>query len=250
MTKQRNILPAAEIVALVAVLLGGCPDEARYGNPARGDYWQRYDSVGHERRGSTTPRRPDNVVDPTGPRRPDNVVDPTAHEDARLWEVPAKLKPRGWKYIVLHHSATGEGSAEAFDKYHRKVKGWKGLAYHFVIGNGTSTPDGAVEVGYRWKSQKVGAHAGVKEYNHHGIGICLVGDFEHSRPTKKQIASLRALLGFLRKRFGLGPETVVRHRDVGETKCPGRNFPWPVLRLEDRLEDRLEERLSGGTDPH
>jgi hypothetical protein len=246
LTRQRNTLCAADfgdlgraaIVALVPVLLGGCPDEARDGHPARGEYWQRYDSLGHQRPGSTTPRGPDDVVGPTGQARS------LAQVDRRRWEVPVKVKPRAWKYIVLHHSATDEGSAEAFDKYHRKVKGWKGLAYHFVIGNGTSTPDGAVEVGYRWKDQKPGAHAGVKEYNHHGIGICLVGDFEHSRPTKKQIASLRALLGFLRKRFGLGPGTVVRHRDVGETKCPGKNFPWPVL----KLEDRLEERPGGGPD--
>jgi N-acetyl-anhydromuramyl-L-alanine amidase AmpD len=144
---------------------------------------------------------------------------------------------------VVHHSATDEGSARAFDRYHRKVKGWTGLAYHFVIGNGAGTPDGAVEVGYRWKQQTPGAHAGVREYNRYGIGICLVGDFENNIPTGKQMASLRVLLGSLAGRFGVRPENVVRHRDVGETKCPGRNFPWPVAGIDETENRKPDARL-------
>ena len=144
------------------------------------------------------------------------------------WEVPEGVEARDWRHIVIHHSATDEGSAATFDEYHREVKGWKGLAYHFVIGNGTHTPDGSVEVGYRWKRQIAGAHAGVREYNQYGIGVCLVGDFETARPTKKQMASLKELLAFLTKRFSVAPVDVVRHKDLTKTKCPGRNFPWPV----------------------
>src|SRR5574342_132619 len=48
-----------------------------------------------------------------------------------------------WKYIVIHHSATEKGNAARFDEYHRKKRGWEyGLAYHFVIGNGTLSGDG------------------------------------------------------------------------------------------------------------
>ena len=48
-----------------------------------------------------------------------------------------------WRYIVVHHSETREGNARAFDYYHRHVRGMEnGLAYHFVIGNGTSSGDG------------------------------------------------------------------------------------------------------------
>ena len=37
-----------------------------------------------------------------------------------------------WEYVVLHHSATDEGSADNFDRYHREKKKWEhGLAYHF-----------------------------------------------------------------------------------------------------------------------
>jgi len=83
---------------------------------------------------------------------------------------------RNWRHIVIHHSATATGSAASFDREHRE-RGWEGLGYHFVIGNGTGTGDGQVEVGYRWRNQQRGAHAGNLEYNEYGIGICLVGDF-------------------------------------------------------------------------
>ena len=56
----------------------------------------------------------------------------------------------GWKYIILHHSATDEGNAKNFDDYHREKKKWKyGLAYHFVIGNGTDSRDGEIEESLR-----------------------------------------------------------------------------------------------------
>src|SRR4030042_5047286 len=83
-------------------------------------------------------------------------------------------KPR-WHTIVVHHSGTVQGSAAAFDAYHRQ-RGWDGLGYHFVIGNGTLSSDGCIETGYRWWEQRDGAHA--KEHNKKTVGICLVGDFK------------------------------------------------------------------------
>src|SRR5947208_1647861 len=71
-----------------------------------------------------------------------------------LPHVPA----RSWQAIVIHHSATPAGGAARFDREHRE-KGWDELGYDFVIGNGTDTADGLVEVGSRWTKQKIGAHA-------------------------------------------------------------------------------------------
>src|SRR5262252_9271048 len=61
-----------------------------------------------------------------------------------------------FRSIVLHHSATHGGSATAFERNHRPRLG--GLAYHFVIGNGSGTADGEVETGYRWRDQIPGPH--------------------------------------------------------------------------------------------
>src|ERR1700722_17384683 len=66
--------------------------------------------------------------------------------------------PRAWPWLVIHHSATTTGGAAAFDKMHR-AKGWHELGYDFVLGNGTDTGNGQIEVGSRWVKQKIGAHA-------------------------------------------------------------------------------------------
>lgn len=134
---------------------------------------------------------------------------------------------RNWKYIVIHHSATPSGSAAEFDKFHRINRGWEnGLGYHFVIGNGKGSGDGQIEIGCRWKHQIDGAHAGVKEYNHLGIGICLVGNFNESSPTPAQMASLSALIGYLQERCRIPSQNVIMHRHFRDTECPGRNFPY------------------------
>ena len=110
-----------------------------------------------------------------------------------------RISPR-WTTVIIHHSATDGGGARSFDRYHRKSNGWDELGYHFVIGNGTDTPDGFVEVGSRWHKQKHGAHCKTRGnyYNEHGIGICLVGDFTKTRRTARQLASLKRLVGRLR----------------------------------------------------
>ena len=141
----------------------------------------------------------------------------------REW-VPNSVKADGWRWIVIHHSATPSGGAKAFDKMHR-AKGWDELGYHFVVGNGTDTADGQVEVGPRWPKQKWGAHAKTPDnrFNNYGIGICLVGNFDTERPTKAQMASLSRLVGYLMKTYHIPPERVVGHGETKATDCPGRN---------------------------
>jgi len=151
--------------------------------------------------------------------------------------LPAWLPPRGrisprWTTIVLHHSATDRGSAAEFDEFHRN-KGWDELGYHFVIGNGTNTPDGWVEVGPRWHKQKHGAHCKTSGnyFNEHGIGICLVGDFTRTSPTPKQLASLNELLRFLTHACGITPGQITTHAAVTKkTSCPGHRFSLSAVR--------------------
>jgi N-acetylmuramoyl-L-alanine amidase len=167
--------------------------------------------------------------------------EPAAPDPHAVWLPPNGISKR-WTTIVIHHTATDFGSAATIDRWHRD-KGWDGLGYHFVIGNGTETPDGAVEVGFRWREQVHGAHCRLSEadarrqglrdtnhYNEHGIGIVLVGNFQHSRPTERQMASLVELVSFLMKRCGVPASRVVGHGEVDQTKCPGRNFDVSALR--------------------
>ena len=81
---------------------------------------------------------------------------PTSHYREPGW-MPAHRSDR-WTCIVIHHSASEVGGAERIDRWHRDKK-WDGLGYDFVIGNGTDTPVGTVEVGFRWAEQREGATA-------------------------------------------------------------------------------------------
>jgi len=147
----------------------------------------------------------------------------------------AAWKPLGqerpWQFIVIHHSATATGSADEFDRMH-KAKGWDELGYHFVIGNGTGSGNGEVEVGSRWPKQKHGAHTkvtGHPEYNDIGIGICLVGNFDVTRPTEAQMQSLARLVRFLMDRYNVSRSHIYGHGQLKPTDCPGRNFDYTDL---------------------
>jgi hypothetical protein len=174
------------------------------------------------------------------PDRVDSRSDPIPGSvNARSFEDPARpghpwtttAKPRAWRYIVIHHSATESGNARLFDRAHRS-RGWDELGYHFVIDNGLGGPDGMVEVGPRWRSQKHGAHAKTADdrFNNFGIGICLVGNFETGRPTARQMQALGELVAFLQARYNIAPSHVVGHRDTKPTACPGRHLPIAAVR--------------------
>jgi N-acetylmuramoyl-L-alanine amidase-like protein len=160
----------------------------------------------------------------------------------RFASLPTSLKPvvaaRPWKYIVVHHSATAEGDVESIDAAHRERKDaagkpWLGIGYHFVIGNGRGMADGLVEPTFRWRQQLHGAHAGQRLHNEEGIGVCLIGDFEQSDPTPRQLAAARELIASLRREYKIGADEVLRHSDVNASDCPGKRLPWKKIVPDD-----------------
>jgi len=169
------------------------------------------------------------VAAPPPPAQPTFVAPPAPNQPPvagrmtgpRDWTPTVAARP--WRWIVIHHSATHSGSAAQFDKMHRE-KGWDELGYHFVIGNGSSSGNGQVEVGSRWRAQKWGAHAKTADnrYNDYGIGICLVGNFDVERPTPAQLQQLAKLVAFLEKTYRIPAERVIGHGETKATECPGR----------------------------
>ncbi|MEP6937465.1 MAG: N-acetylmuramoyl-L-alanine amidase [Chthoniobacterales bacterium] len=143
-----------------------------------------------------------------------------------------------WKFIVVHNSGTRQGNARAFDYYHRNVRRMQnGLAYHFVIGNGTSSGNGQIEIGDRWRRQINGGHVHSDYLNNIALGICLVGDFNRDQPTRAQLDACEELIRYLQTRCGKseGHFAVVRpHREVNPprwaTDCPGDAFPYVWFR--------------------
>ena len=125
-----------------------------------------------------------------------------------------------WRTITLHHSATKEGNAETFDRNHRRRR-MGGLFYHFVIGNGTGSRDGQIEVGWRWRRQVIANRRG-------DINICLVGNFNYQHVSQAQFNSLIRLLKTLRKQYSIPISNIRIHKQVTKkvTECPGKNFPY------------------------
>lgn len=145
-----------------------------------------------------------------------------------------RIAPGRWTHLVVHHSGIEDGDAKSYDGAHRRRGMENGLAYHFVIGNGRDSGDGQIEVGPRWTRQIHGGHVRSETMNEHGIGICLVGNFEKRSPGKRQLASLHALLEHLRGEGlpGSAVPKVTVHRwvDRSHTVCPGRKFPYLELK--------------------
>ena len=189
---------------------------------------------------SATPSAPSKPT-PAAPKKPTapewHFIDPVRSQI----EGP-KDRLRDWEYIVVHHSGTSGGNAKIFDYYHSEERGMEnGMAYHFVIGNGTDSGDGQIEVGNRWRRQIQGGHLASETLNEIAIGICLVGDFSRTRLGPRQTASLIELVQFLRKMM---PEERLKfrlHREINTrpTECPGRLFPSQGIReiLNQPLKD-------------
>ena len=142
-----------------------------------------------------------------------------------------KVRKSQWQRIVVHHSAIKYGNASTYDATHRRRGMKNGLAYHFVIGNGIDSGDGEIEVGPRWKKQLLGGHLKSYTLNLSSIGICLVGNFEESRPSQKQLDSFVQLMNWLQEAVLKQKVDFAGHRELkGEqTVCPGKNFPLSAM---------------------
>ena len=119
--------------------------------------------------------------------------------------------------IILHHAAATTCSAEDIHRWH-KQRGWSGAGYHFLV-----RKDGSV---YRLRPEAaVGAHA--SDNNSNSLGICFEGNFETESMTDIQKNAGAELVAYLKNKYGIS--TVQRHKDVGTTSCPGKNFPFDEI---------------------
>lgn len=142
-----------------------------------------------------------------------------------------KVERDKWQRIVVHHSAIKYGNAKKYDAAHRRRGMQNGLAYHFLIGNGIDAGDGEIEIGPRWQKQQAGGHVKNHLINQTAIGICLIGNFEKTHPSKKQLAAFTQLMDWLQG-VPLGKKVhFAGHRELkGEqTVCPGKHFPLALM---------------------
>jgi hypothetical protein len=137
--------------------------------------------------------------------------------------------------IVLHHSAGPSGSVKVFDALHRG-RGWSGIGYHWLIGNGRGGKDGELQQG---RSESRDA-AGVWGNNRARRQIVLVGNFEENDPgftgppTAAQLRTLGEWLITHGKEDGIPADRIFGHREIAlkghGTACPGSLFPLKEIR--------------------
>lgn len=125
-----------------------------------------------------------------------------------------------WHTIYIHHSASLGGSAQTV------AEAAAGLPDHFVICNGDGAGDGEIQIGQRWTQQlAAGVTPGANGINPDCISICLVGDFNQSRPTVTQQRRLAQLISTLQNRLGIPRKQVYFYTSISNPTGIGRYFP-------------------------
>ncbi len=137
--------------------------------------------------------------------------------------------------IIIHHTGLPKDrdmTAAEIHKLHRDRNGWAGIGYHYVI-----RKNGIIERGRGWNM--VGAHA--QHHNNDSVGISLAGNFSVGVPTNAQIKSLENLLVALCGLYNLVPDelSVIGHRDVNSTACPGDSLYAMLPQIRTRVLKRM-----------
>jgi hypothetical protein len=139
--------------------------------------------------------------------------------------------------IIIHHSGgtnadpladTSHHTFEIIENYHVS-KGWGEIGYNWLIEKDGSIHKGRSEEGY-------GAHT--LGQNGKSIGICVVGNFDFSLPTKKQEESLVIVYKDILTRYPNLRGQVFPHRAFSNKSCYG-----------DKLSDDWAKNLVEGEVP-
>ena len=115
--------------------------------------------------------------------------------------------------VVIHHSATTSGSAEAYARYHVK-KGWHGIGYHIHV-----KKDGTVQFCQSLKN--ISYHT--KGKNTSRVGICMTGHYDQQEPIQEQIDGVNHAIFMLEKALGRKMK-IGFHNEFSSKSCPGHKM--------------------------
>jgi N-acetylmuramoyl-L-alanine amidase len=151
-------------------------------------------------------------------------------------------KEKRWNWIIIHHTASDYGNLAYFRDLHQRERGWKDIAYHFLINNGTAgTAPGQIEESDLWKRREGGYSTKVSQANQFGIAVVLVGNFENHKVSARQMEALLNLVLRLKREYNIPLNHIVGHRELWQTACPGKHLNMADLRR------RIKEMESGAS---
>ena len=153
---------------------------------------------------------------------------------------------------VVHHTATSNDYSDAkavmraMYRYHTQNLGWADLGYNIVVdqeGHVYEGRAGGLEAGI------IGAHA--RGYNTGSFGVSVIGNFDQIRPPQEAVDAVVDVITWQSRVHDIDPRgwtdeingslhrTLLGHRDVGSTACPGEYF-YPLL---DDIREDAGERI-------
>ncbi|WP_203336858.1 FG-GAP-like repeat-containing protein [Nocardioides limicola] len=137
---------------------------------------------------------------------------------------------------VIHHTVTSNDYSasqvpamiRSIYSYHTQSRGWKDIGYNFLVDR-----FGTIWIGRKGGSGRavIGAHA--SGYNHVAFGASALGNYDIKEPSSAMMAAFEHLMAWKLAHHGVTANTtwthngrsfntIVGHRDVGSTACPGR----------------------------
>jgi hypothetical protein len=130
-----------------------------------------------------------------------------------------------WRYIYIHHSRTTSGDAVTLSQQ-------SGSADHFVIGNGDGCIDGEIQMTQAWNHQQsiTSPPQGASQMDPDCISICLVGDFDTTKPTPTQQRRLTQLVGTLQSKLRIPASEIQVYDLAGSPAGIGHSFPIAEFR--------------------
>jgi len=133
-------------------------------------------------------------------------------------------------HIILHHSLTKDSktvSKQAIERYHVNTLKYKKGGYHFYI----EDINGTIEVIVGRYLTEDGAHCKQQGMNQYSIGICIVGNFDLTSPSReiwlKTVDFTRSLCTSLT----IPTMNIRAHRHFANYKtCPGDKWNMDKFR--------------------
>lgn len=140
------------------------------------------------------------------------------------------------EYIVIHHSETRDGGTKDWDairRYHKDVKGWRDIGYHY----GIEQVGEELTIQYGRTPETVGAHCNEGGMNTKSLGICVVGNFDNKPPTEAILEVLRVLVKSIQDEHNIPANRVLGHKEaqvamggVATKTCPGKMLDMDAFR--------------------
>jgi hypothetical protein len=190
-------------------------------------------------------------------------VKPRSAWGAAAYRGTPSVSRTGAQQVVLHHTAgrndlrRADGTCDAgavaarlraYQHYHQNGQGWSDIGYNLLI-----DPCGGVWEGRAGGLDRavIGAHA--RNFNTGSVGISVMGNYEGLNPNEAILAALDRVVGWKAGihgidttgtvwRNGATHRTVVGHRNVGQTACPGR-----IMNSIDRIRSNARSEARNWT---